>query len=694
VRSSPRSSALLPARGRGPARPRRALLAAWILAAGTAQLPAASAHGGLYPRPPSPIPSPTPPGSPTQPGPPGPATSPGAGAAVPGPGSALSPSGATIDLESWELWWNDNQAQYLDLRRRIHGAVPRTGEASAAADEDSIPLSGELRERIVTRLLRVLEEERSVDLRSGALMALAKVGRHAGTDLSARVVPAILGLLRGGNQELAETAAIALGVLADGAALPLLLDLMGDGPRGRAFVGASEVPYRTRAFAAYGLGQAAARSASNAVRQTVSQALVEVVERPSQPTPDLAVAALQALSLAALDLRAEVPPRPPGDRPGPFASHALSRRTQLAYLIDFLTVRRETAARRSDTLRAHAATAAGRLLLDVPDGLRLALLPALLARLEPEADEDEGVREALVLALGSAVSAGPHPLDVAARERLVAELERGKPMARRFASIALGQIGSRPGPTVDADDDPLAGALDVQRALLGRLAHGPAAPWAALAVGILGHGQLARGQTPDPEASAILRSALASCRRPQDVGAYALAVGLRGDVAARAVLRHKLEEITDPIARSHVAIGLGLVGDEQDAPLLRSLLDGALRKPELLTRIAVALALVGDRGVGPRLVDWLQETSSLAGQAAIATALGQVGDHAAIEPLLALLDERARTPDSARAFAVVALGQLASPDRWPWNLPYARGVHYLFAPPTLTDGRSGILDIL
>ena len=673
---------------RGPAppdRPRRAVVAGWTLAACCALPSPAAAHGGVYPRPPvHGPPAPAQPGSPTPFGPGG----------APGPGSASTPGGGAIDLEGWELWWNDNQATYLDLRRRIHGVTPRTGGGDTVAEDDSIPLSPELFDRVVSRLLRVLAEERSVDLRSGALMALAKLGRHAGHDLATPIIPAFVGLLRDGNQEVAETAAIALGVLADGATLPLLLDLAADDERGRAFVGAAEVPYRTRAFAAYGLGQAAVRSSSNAVRQTVVEALVGVLETADQPTTDLAVAALHALSLSALDLRAEVPPRAPGVPPGAFAQHALSRRTQIAYLLDFLSVRRETAARRTDALRAHAATAIGRLLADVPDGLRLALLPELLARLEPAADEDDAVREALILALGSIVTAGPDPLDAAARERLVAELERGRPMARRFASIALGQIGSRPGPTVDGDDDPLSGALAVQQSLTGRLSHGPAAPWAALALGVLGHGQLAQGRAPDPEASAMVRSALASCRRPQDVGAYALAAGLRGDLAAREALRRKLDEITDPIAQGHVAIGLGLLGDAQDAPLLSSLLGGALRKPELLTRIAVALALLGDRQVAPRLVVWLAETSTLAGQAALSTALGQVGDHSAIDPLLALLDDREGSTDSARAFAAVALGLVASPDRWPWNWPYARGVHYLIAPPTLTDGRSGILDIL
>src|SRR5205814_1461404 len=68
------------------------------------------------------------------------------------------------------------------------------------------------------------------------------------------------------NQEIHETAALAIGILGNDSGAKLLASLLQDDPKGRALVGHKDVDYRTRAFAAYGLGLIGSSTASAGVR--------------------------------------------------------------------------------------------------------------------------------------------------------------------------------------------------------------------------------------------------------------------------------------------------------------------------------------------------------------------------------------------------------------------------------------------
>ena len=74
-------------------------------------------------------------------------------------------------------------------------------------------------------------------------------------------------------------------------------------------------------------------------------------------------------------------------------------------------------------------------------------------------------------------------------------------------------------------------------------------------------------------------------------------------------------------------------------------------------------------------------------------ALGQIGDRRCLDGLRKLAADAHATP-LARAFAVVALGSVCDKDPLPWNAAYASNVNYRAATETLTDGQSGILDLL
>ena len=98
-------------------------------------------------------------------------------------------------------------------------------------------------------------------------------------------------------------------------------------------------------------------------------------------------------------------------------------------------------------------------------------------------------------------------------------------------------------------------------------------------------------------------------------------------------------------------------------------------------------------GLALQLCGSLAEAHSLAAQSAIASALGYTGDQRSVAPLLELLNSRTVTA-KARAFAAVALGNVADKGLLPWNAKIGLGLNYRAAPATLTDpSGAGILDL-
>ena len=118
-----------------------------------------------------------------------------------------------------------------------------------------------------------------------------------------------------------------------------------------------------------------------------------------------------------------------------------------------------------------------------------------------------------------------------------------------------------------------------------------------------------------------------------------------------------------------------------------------MRRPFLLQQAAVALGRLGDQGTVPILCELLGKHDSTAALAAIASALALIGDRRSIDPLLEMLDDEELTK-LARAFAAAALGGVGDKDELPWNEPLCRDVNYRANVDTLTNGKSGVLDIL
>ena len=65
-----------------------------------------------------------------------------------------------------------------------------------------------------------------------------------------------------------------------------------------------------------------------------------------------------------------------------------------------------------------------------------------------------------------------------------------------------------------------------------------------------------------------------------------------------------------------------------------------------------------------------------------------------IDPLIRLLDDDRNLTSLAQAFVAAALGGIGDKDDLPWNSVLATDINYRARVDTMTNGRSGILDIL
>jgi HEAT repeat protein len=666
------------------------------------------AHGGASPQPKppeepgsgTPPPAGKPAGSgsgpkrPLAPSTPGPAApgAPSAGLGATLGGGPLTGGAFERDLSNWSLWWELNQAAYLDLKAHVSAPGAATGVegfflGAASAPGDLGPSAHVLRNALAPALLDVLERDSGVELVSGALVALGKVGRvgFASQDDARRFQRVATRLLAHANQEVRETAAVALGILGDARAIPALANLVWDTAAGRALVGKGEVDTRTRAFAAYALGLIGARAASAAERQVIVAALARALERTQTAQPDLPVACVLALSLVPL-----ATPAPSGDpeRAGPPEG---SRRGQFEFLLALMADQERDA-----VLRAQCPIALARLLASLTGDDDHALRSHVTRELVGLLAQRRAPRELLqscVLALGEIGTDGDGELDARIRAALQQAFAQAVELETRgFALIALARSGGRRGA-----GEPV-GRAEAAEFLVHQLTEGKSTvrAWAALASGVLGHA-LVRADPREPRLARLrsaVRARLEDERDPARLGAAAIAAGLLGDAESGPLLEARFAKALPDEARGHVATGLALLGRREALPLLRRVLGESLYRAELLRATAIALAVLEDKSAAPELVRLLDGASSLVVQTALSTALGYAGDARVLEPLLAaLVDER--KSERARGYAAVALGNVADPEALPWNASLAHGLNYRATTATLTDPvlGGGILDI-
>ena len=674
--------------GRGLARtpsPRSLPHRRWVLPLAAAALLTASAlalspaHGGVYRGPGGTVP---PPGAPT----PG---SPGAS-----PGATGSPGSAGVDPDSWATWWSYRRDRFLALKEAVGSDASGPGSARHSRGEgfslgrgEVVDRAGALlpsryvvRTRIVPALRAALREGSNVDLRSACLLALAKIGEDPPDESLVDVLTAHLG---DPVQEVAESAALGLGLCGSERALFLLADLLDDRPSARARSGSRAVPMRTRAFAAYALGLGAARSEREDVRRFAVSRLVAALDRERFAARDVPVAIVQALGLVPLaELGTADDEAPP----------SASRAGQVRYLLALLADGRQDA-----FTRAHVPGSLGALLEGIetrPGGVELKrrAAGALLALLAPRASTSAELRQGAIVGLQLLGDGDEDELDreiARSLRRAALDLE---PLSRGLALVALGDSSARRGAGVE---DPVT-QREVRAFVLKRLGEGTtlSRPWAAFALALGERRRQREGWSPTPEVAAALRAALAAARSPEERTAVALALGLVGDEGGSAAVRELFDGPGSDDVRGTFAVALGLLRDVEAAPTLAETVKSSRFRPGLLRDAAVGLALLGDKDAVPLLAGELANAGSLASQAALCAALGTVGDARAVESLLAFLESDGVTA-RARAFAAAALGNVADPRALPFNAPVAERVVWRSAPETLIDpaGGRGILDL-
>lgn len=590
------------------------------------------------------------------------------------------------DLGRWEFWWEFGKDPFLRLRDSIYEQGddnadlalwnPRLAEQTIEIERPQPADLQTVAKQIATQLATTADR----DTASACLVALAKIGdERAGFSLGQHFEP----FLQRGDQELRETAALAFGIAGElqPERLQLLHDLVHDTPAGQRLSGGSAVNERTRSFAAFGVGLLLNRSRDAAASLRLTRTLLAVLDSADQHGRNLTVATIEALgqfprgwdSAAADNLR-----KPIVQALGAYYERDLGAGDQL--------------------IQAHVPTALARLLPeDSPrtERWRNRFAKDLRAGLRGSRGSDTKVNphvaQSCVLALGSlSVPWQDENSASHAVGELLVEVHKDHRdyQTRSFATLALARMGG-----ARAHEFLLAQLDDANKAL--------EQPWLAVALGVEVARQRENDANEDARRDAWQRvvdrliEAFEEARNPSTIGAIAIALGLTGHEEARDVLRARLADNRkrDMIA-GYVALGLGLLRDPRAVPDLRTLREQSVRRPFVLLQSVRALGLIGDHTLTQQLTDELAEPGqTLVRLSATAAALGQIGDRRCLDGLRKLAADAHATP-LARAFAVVALGSVCDKDPLPWNAAYASNVNYRAATETLTDGQSGILDLL
>ncbi|MCP5021543.1 MAG: hypothetical protein GY930_07175 [bacterium] len=616
--------------------------------------------------------------------------------------------GTSPDFSAWSLWWGFNNKPYLNLKARIHSADTVTGSDDwilGAGTEDQTkgtlkPSQKQIRGFVVPALLKVLNEERGNDLITGALIALAKIGDFESDSGSSDFQKVISPFLKNSNQEISETAAIALGILASDASVPLLTQLMNDDVAARSLLGKTEVPFRTRAFAAYGLGLIGHATSDNELRKQIAASLVQVLGGSTFARRDLKTAAMISFGLTPLDPSAADYKSKTADMESAASS---SREGQLMYLLSYYAEAnsRKHSRTRHYRVRAHAPTAMAKLLSGNASGMdatRTLVIKKLLEGVGPNSRYNRDIQRSCVLALGQLVDArSGDPVHTLAHETLLRLSVTGEHQNKRFALISMAQIAARPAPAHLALPDRVGKRSSLRKALVSRLseAKGDQSSWAGLAIGVHARALIAGDQSPlAMGALDALRMAARNSKNPSRAGAYMLGLGLCEDQDSAKMILGKLESFRVDETRGHCAIALGLMNYKQAIEPISRILAESEYRPDLLKQAAVALGLLGDKEMVGRLLEMLGNAKSLSSQAAVASALGTIGDKYSVYGLINMLHDKSKT-QASRGFAAVALGIVCDKEMHPWNAKIGTNINYRADTRTLTNPEStGILDIL
>lgn len=596
--------------------------------------------------------------------------------------------GGPPDPTRWETWWNYNHDPYLDPRHRLEAMEASSGSTSRESAR------AQLRSTLWPHLTHFFNEGGPSAVVAQVMVATGRIGDDPQLARSIMFDSRAPSFLRSDQPELRETALRTLGILGGPTALPVLESFLLDGPTARAFLGEMSVGARERAVAAYGLGLVGERSPSNRERRRIVHALLTTLGSEEAIAREIQVACLLALGRLPIEAcdnleQSQSEAQLMGDGNHLCGGEVLGYLQQLIARDDL-----------DDWVRGHAAVAFGRLGASAGDGfaghedhppaLSRAQIADVLLRVLDDAKGQEASQRGAVIGLGLVGQGADPDTARAVGKALVEAIKRKDPMSQRLALVALGEVLG------ELEDEELVGLF--RGYLLRELSRGTGArrPWAALALAVAGNRAMADGRSFSSEVAGAVRISLAGSRRPEDAGAYSLALAVLRDEdpQTHAALRKKYERAQDDKLRTRTALALGMLGGHEAKASFTKMFAEGKGPLEEVVPAAVGLRLLGDPEVIGPLVVRMKASEVTAERVAIAQALVLLD---ALEASTALIEILRDEEDglAIRSVAAWALGVLADDDTPDWSSTYANDLNYLYPTWTLrspTGDGMGLLD--
>ncbi len=603
--------------------------------------PSLLAHGGVYRGPgTSEVPRVGGAGRPGTPRPTGPIT----------PGQIPMP--VEIHDQSWFVWWEYNKSPYFYRDRLVAGEAVSQGERKGRSVR-FVLAAGYVEQTLVPLFIKILKRGSSNrELLTSSLIALARLRPKEDA------IPTIARYLKR-NQEYAETAALALGISGNKAALPILLTLAANKRAAGKWVRGTRVNYRTRSFALFGLGIWCRQTDDSYSRAKALVVVLRILQKEAKSRErhlrqDTEVAALHALRLIVSGSEG--------------TSGDVLRRDSIGFLLDYIRDRKK-----ADLLRSHAVSALGLALgrhAD-PTGKAKALLLKVLA----DDSESKWVHQSAVISLGFMGKEKDRNL----LEQLDIYVREGKDShARNLARIAMARIASDEART-----------LLLQRFLVGR------EDWDALALAMLDAERRKRpglDQVDKTIGDALLTGSRMS-GSTRTGSALSIAIGIQAYRPSIDSVAAAFDDKAITIYNAYVAESLGLLQAVSSQKKIKKLAERSLRHPGVFSKAILALGQLGTPDVGSYLGKLLRTRRYTVEKASVALALGYVGGVREADLLIRVVKNR-NQEDLVRGFAAVALGIMGEPTKLPWYHHFLEGVNYVARTSTLTDGGKGVLEIL
>jgi len=577
--------------------------------------------------------------------------------------------GVVATPATWRTWWDANKSEYLlaspDENRPLTAGSDDyylgLRRPEPVRDIHAITKDDRLN-RIVPALAALMAAEPGRDVQSACLVALGKVGLDAkGIDLDALLSSRI----PSGNQEVRETAVLALGIAGRAKAVDRLLALIRDERDGRKLLGKKRVGMRVRTFATYALALIARRTGKPALQMQAYEALRDVLHDKKIKSRDLRVAAVLGIGI----LRAD-PERSTDKRLAWLA---------VEHLLEWFQKKRGN---NEEAVQGHVPISIARLLGRGTTRLHQQCKEVFLKELTRGSHRGNPIVRGAAIALGMMSLPGEaHADDAKISKALRKSYGRGFDQhVRMFCVMAIAKIGGDSNRTWLIKSYPR-GSKAMEKG------------WLTMGLGVIAADSAARG-TVDHEIGNMLLDALVNESHVDQRTPLAIAVGMtRHKPVAPTLLRILEDRADNEDFAAYLCTSLGLLGDRKSVPLLVKILNKSKRRPFVMQRCAIALGQLGDGDVTKRLITMLSENDSIAVLASVAIAIARIGDRRAIDSLIERTKDK-DMPALGRAFVAAALGGVGDKDPLPWNLPLTKDANFADAVDTLSNGMTGILDIL